>query len=102
VYGPTQILIISSASNPPSKLFSILGENLEALQSKVTLLDRRYWAETTGLEYIQQLAFREDIEAIKLAVTGNFFAVCCFAAVSNISVRIFVLSYILRSSGISS
>jgi DNA mismatch repair protein MSH4 len=47
----------------------------------MTLLDRRYWSETTGLEYIQQLAFAQDVETIKTAVTGNYFAVCCFAAV---------------------
>lgn len=51
------------------------------LDSNMTLLDRRYWSETTGLEFIQQLAFSQDVEIIKTAVTGNYFAVCCFAAV---------------------
>lgn len=80
VYGPSEILIVSSAANPKSKLFSIIEENLEVLDSKITLLDRRYWAETTGLDYIQQLAFAEDVEAIKISVGGNYFAVCCIAA----------------------
>jgi DNA mismatch repair protein MSH4 len=82
VYGPSEILIVSSAANPKSKLFSIIEENLDVLDSKITLLDRRYWAETTGLNYIQQLAFVEDVEAIKISVGGNYFAVCCIAAVS--------------------
>lgn len=73
-------MIVSSAANPKSKLFSIIEENLEVLDSKITLLDRRYWAETTGLDYIQQLAFAEDVEAIKISVGGNYFAVCCIAA----------------------
>jgi DNA mismatch repair protein MSH4 len=84
VYGPSEILIVTTAASPRSKLFSIIEENLPALDSKITLLDRRYWAETSGLEYIQQLAFKEDVEAIKVSVGGNYFAVCCTAAVSEL------------------
>jgi DNA mismatch repair protein MSH4 len=82
VYGPSEILIVSTASSPKSKFFSIIEENLEAIESKLTLLDRRYWAESTGIDYIQSLAFAEDVEAIKVAVAGNYYAVCCIAAVS--------------------
>jgi DNA mismatch repair protein MSH4 len=81
VYGPSEILIAATAASPKSKLFSIIEENLEDIGSKLTLLDRRYWAETTGLEYIQSLAFKEDVEAIKVSVAGNYYAVCCIAAV---------------------
>lgn len=83
VYGPTEILVMSTAASPKSKLFSIVEENLEDIGSKLTLFDRRYWAESTGYEYIQSLAFREDVEAIKISVTGNYYAVCCIAAVSS-------------------
>ena len=82
VYGPSEILIVSTAASPKSKLFSIIEENLEDIGSKLTLLDRRYWAELTGYGYIQSLAFKEDVETIKLSVTGNYYAVCCIAAVS--------------------
>lgn len=81
VHGPSEILIVSTASSPKSKLYSIIEENVEVIESKITLLDRRYWAETTGYEYIQQLAFAEDVEAIKISVSGNYYAVCCIAAV---------------------
>ncbi|KAK5164087.1 MutS protein msh4 [Saxophila tyrrhenica] len=81
VFNPTNILIVSSASQPKSKLFSIIEDSLDDIGSNMTLLDRRYWAETTGIEYIQQLAFTEDVESIKTAVSGNYYAVCCFAAV---------------------
>ena len=81
VFNPTTILVVSTAANPKSKLFSILEDSLDDLQSNITLLDRRYWAETTGVEYIQQLAFADDVETIKTAVSGNFYAVCSFAAV---------------------
>ncbi|KAK4500175.1 hypothetical protein PRZ48_008361 [Zasmidium cellare] len=80
VFQPTYILIVNTAAHPKSKLFSILEDQLDDLQAKIVLLDRQYWSETTGLEYIQQLAFRQDVESIKTAVTGNYFAVCCFAA----------------------
>jgi DNA mismatch repair protein MSH4 len=84
VFNPTTILIVSSAADPKSKLFSIIEDSLEDLDSEIRLLDRRYWAETVGLDYIQQLAFAEDVEALKTAVSGNYYAVCCFAAVSTI------------------
>ncbi|KAF2710446.1 hypothetical protein K504DRAFT_481523 [Pleomassaria siparia CBS 279.74] len=81
VYGPTEILIVATASSPKSKLYSIIEENLEVIGSTLTLLDRRYWAESTGLEYIQSLAFLEDVEAFKISVSGNYYAVCSIAAV---------------------
>lgn len=81
VFNPSNILIVSSAANPKSKLFSIIEDQLDEIGSNLTMLDRRYWAETTGLEYIQQLAFADDVEFIKTAVSGNYYAVCCFAAV---------------------
>ena len=81
VFNPTTILVVATAADPKSKLFSILEDSLEDLQSNITLLNRRYWAETTGIEYIQQLAFAEDVESIKTAVSGNYYAVCSFAAV---------------------
>lgn len=83
VYAPSEILIVATAASPKSKLFSIVEENLEDIGCKITLLDRRYWADSTGYEYIQTLAFKEDIEAIKISVQGNYYAICCVAAVSD-------------------
>ncbi|KAF2649594.1 hypothetical protein K491DRAFT_668687 [Lophiostoma macrostomum CBS 122681] len=82
VYGPSEILIVSTAASPKSKLFSIIEENLEVIESKLTLLDRRYWAESAGFDSIQSLAFAEDVDAIKVSVAGNYYAVCCIAAAS--------------------
>jgi DNA mismatch repair protein MSH4 len=81
VQGPSEILIVATAASPKSKLFSIIEENLEVIESKLTLLDRRYWAESTGYEYIKSLAFAEDVEAINISVTQKYYAVCCIAAV---------------------
>lgn len=80
VFNPSNICIVSSSAHPKSKLFSIIEDHLDDIGCNMTLLDRKYWAETVGLEYIQQLGFPEDIESIKTAVTGNYYAVCSFAA----------------------
>lgn len=83
VFEPTLILIIASCGPPnPSKMYLVIEENI--IGSKIVTVDRKYWVEFAGLEFIQQLAFVEDVEALKVAVEGNFFATCCFAAVSLI------------------
>ncbi|QIW96668.1 hypothetical protein AMS68_002186 [Peltaster fructicola] len=81
VFNPSIVLIVSSAAESKSKLFSILQDSLNDIEGDIVLLDRRYWAESTGLEYLEKLAFREDLEALKTAVSGNYYAVCCFGAV---------------------
>lgn len=91
VYSPSQILVPSTAANPPSKLFYILEENQDDINANLVTVDRRYFAESTGLEAISQLAFAEDVEAIKISIGGNYFAVCCFAAV-----RFIILLIMLR------
>ncbi|KAL8687009.1 MAG: hypothetical protein Q9218_006697 [Villophora microphyllina] len=79
VYEPTELLFMSTAAQPKSKLFSIVEHNIPHL--RITVIDRKYWSETSGLEYIQHLAFKQDVEAIKVSVGGNFYATCCIAAV---------------------
>jgi DNA mismatch repair protein MSH4 len=82
VFDPSQILVMNTALRPKSKLVAITEESLP--RADLVGLDRKYWAENAGLEYIQQLAFLEDIEAIKVAVGGSYFAICCLAAVGGI------------------
>lgn len=84
VFEPSRILIVSSACppNPKSSLFATIEEELPGITR--VALDRKYWSETAGLDFIQTLAFREDIEAIKVAIQGNFYATCSFSAVSSI------------------
>lgn len=82
VFEPTHILIVSTSVSPtPSKMYQVMEENVYG--AKIVPVDRRYWSETTGLEFIQQLAFVEDVEAIKVAIGGNYFATCCFSAVGH-------------------
>ncbi|CCU74515.1 hypothetical protein BGHDH14_bgh05173 [Blumeria hordei DH14] len=80
IFQPSEILIVSTRGppNPKSKMYIVIEENIT--RTKITTLDRKYWSETLGLENIQQLAFKEDVEAIKTAIGTNYFATCCFAA----------------------
>lgn len=83
VFEPSRVLIVSTACPPSPKscLYSTLEEELPGVP--IVPLDRRYWSETAGLEFIQSLAFREDIQAIKVAIEGNFYAICSFSAVCS-------------------
>jgi len=79
VFEPTEILFMTTAAQPETKLYSVIKANLPHI--RVTVIDRKYWAETTGMDYIRQLALKEDLEALRVSVEGNYYAICCFAAV---------------------
>ena len=79
VFEPTEILFANSAKD--SKLFYIIQENVP--DTTFTFLDRKFWSEKSGHEYVDRLAFSEDVEPIKIILGGNYFAACCFAAVST-------------------
>ncbi|XXG94172.1 MutS protein msh4 [Hypoxylon texense] len=99
MYEPSTILIINTACAPSAKssLLSIIEEELP--ETPIEPLDRKYWSETAGFEFIQSLAFREDLEAIKVAIEGNFYATCSFAAAIKfieLSRRVSILHHSLR------
>lgn len=81
VFNPTEILYSSTAVD--SKFVSIVAENMHRDDREIwmTQIDRRYWAESTGHDYVQQLAFPEDLESLNISLSGNYFAACCFGAV---------------------
>ena len=81
IYGPSVILMVNTAfpPNPRSNLLSILEERLPG--TAIEGLDRKYWSETLGLESIHTLSFHEDLDAIKVALQGNYYATCSFSAV---------------------
>ncbi|KAF9884637.1 MutS protein msh4 [Aspergillus nanangensis] len=76
VFEPTEILFMNTAKD--SKLSLVIQENIE--DATYTFLDRKFWSERTGHEYVDRLAFPEDVESIKITLGGNYFAACCFAA----------------------
>ncbi|KAI9662193.1 MAG: MutS protein msh4 [Trizodia sp. TS-e1964] len=78
LFNPSEILIMSTAANPKSAMYTIIEENCNG--TSIVPLDRKIWSEQRGLEYITQLAFTEDVEAIKLSASGNYFSICSLAA----------------------
>lgn len=91
VYDPSRILLVSTTfpPNPTSTLYNMILETFPG--TPIVSLDRKYWSEQAGLEYLQTLAFRDDVEAIKVAIEGNFYATCALSAVCH------TLSYINRT-----
>ena len=82
VFEPTEILFATSAKE--SKLFYIIQENIQ--DTTFTFLDRKFWSERAGHDYVDRLAFSGDVEPIKIILGGNYYAACCFAAVSTTTV----------------
>lgn len=101
VFEPTEILIVSTAAPPniKSKMFKIVEENV--IGARLVGVDRKYWSETSGLEFIQQLAFPQDLEALKVAIGGNYFATCCLSAVGFLLQTVFFVKSLIEilSSG---
>ena len=91
VFNPTEIIYMNTASD--SKLIAIIKENLEVEANDIlmTEIDRRYWADGAGHEYIDHLAFPDDLKSLKMSLEGNYYAVCCFGAVCSKQQRCSVL-----------
>lgn len=83
VFSPLEIIFMKTAVD--SKLLSIIRENVQVgkFEIRMTAIDRRYWSDSTGQEYMQQLAFPDDLDSLKVTIGGNYFAACCFAAVCD-------------------
>lgn len=80
--SPTRVLFMSTACPPnnPSTLFSLV-QNLVS-DTQIDAMERSAWSETEGIEHIHNLAFKGDIEPLKVATQGKFYAISSFAAVS--------------------
>lgn len=74
---------MNTAAQPGSQLYSAVENHQPRLlpHARIIAIDRKYWSETSGQEFIQTLAFTQDVEAIKVSLGGSFYATCCFAAV---------------------
>lgn len=78
VFEPSEILFMSTAKD--SKLHYIIEENLR--EPILTFVDRRCWSDKAGHEYLDRLAFPDEVDSLKVTLGGNYFAACSFAAVS--------------------
>ena len=84
VFAPTEVLFANTARG--SKLLGAVEENLVKNGDQdllITCIDRKYWNENSGFDFVRQLALSEDIEALKVSLSGKFFAASCFAAAST-------------------
>ncbi|OLN90322.1 MutS-like protein 4, partial [Colletotrichum chlorophyti] len=77
---PSHLLIVNSCCppNPKSRLYSHIEEHM--VGTKIVPWERKYWSEMDGMSRIQTFAFREDAEALKVAIGGSYYATCSFAA----------------------
>ncbi|KAJ5167667.1 uncharacterized protein N7482_003261 [Penicillium canariense] len=76
IFEPNEILFMSTAKE--SKLRYIIEENLS--DPILTFQDRRRWSEKAAHEYLDRLAFPDEVDYLKVTLGGNYFAACCFSA----------------------
>ncbi|KAH7150268.1 muts domain V-domain-containing protein [Dactylonectria estremocensis] len=93
ISAPSHILFMASACPPnaPSTLYSLVQDLVPEAQADT--LDRSAWSETDGLEYIQNLAFKDDIEPLKVAAYGKFYAISSFAAAMKYIQQRFAINF---------
>lgn len=79
--SPSRVIFMPSAVPPikPSPLLSLVDELVP--EAKVEMLERGAWSQSAGLAYVQNLAFASDVEPLKVALQGKYYAVSSFAAV---------------------
>lgn len=81
VMEASKVVFMSTVCPPHASctLFSAVEENVHgALPEK---FDRSAWSEKDGLEYIEQFAFEEDVEPLKVALEKKYYAIASFSAV---------------------
>jgi DNA mismatch repair protein MSH4 len=83
VSEPSVVLVPAYGNNSSSTLHRSIAE---ALGEEVPLeeVEHRFFSEAAGLDYIKQYSLAEDVAAMKHSASGNFYAVCCFAAVRRV------------------
>lgn len=83
IMEPSRIIFMSTACPPiaTSSLFTVVEENVPGGQLEA--LDRSVWSEKAGWEYIEKLAFDDDIESLKVATEGKNYATASFSAVCH-------------------
>jgi DNA mismatch repair protein MSH4 len=79
VFDPTEILVPDTSVTPrKSTLLSIIEDNI--LGANVTSVPRKRFNEQVGHDYIEQLAFPDEVAGIKVAVSAKFYAMSAAAA----------------------
>ncbi|KAI9158089.1 MutS 4 [Paramyrothecium foliicola] len=91
--SPTSVIFMASACPPnrPSTLYSLVDTLIPTAQ--VSAFERAAWSEMAGLEHIQDLSFVDDIEPLKVAINGKFYATSSFAAAMKFIEHNFGISF---------
>ncbi|KHN94077.1 DNA mismatch repair protein MutS, C-terminal domain protein [Metarhizium album ARSEF 1941] len=74
-------IVLMSTACPPNKdsvLYSLIDELIP--DADIEMLDRSAWSEIDGLEYIENLAFKSDIDPMKVATQGKYYCIGSLAA----------------------
>jgi DNA mismatch repair protein MSH4 len=79
VFDPSELLFMRTTREQQSKLYYIIQDNLPDIP--ITSIDRRYWSDQASHDYVDRLAFPDEVESIKVLLDGHYFAACCLAAV---------------------
>ncbi|KJZ80100.1 hypothetical protein HIM_00814 [Hirsutella minnesotensis 3608] len=93
MFGPSRIVFRSSACSPsnPSTLYRLVKDILH--EARCDALDRSAWSEHAGLDYILKLASPSDVEPVKFALQGKYYATSSFAAVMKYLEHQFSMSF---------
>lgn len=83
VFDPSELLFMRTTREQRSELYYVIQDNLPDIT--ITSLDRRYWSDRASHDYVDRLAFTDEIESIKVLLDGHYFAACCLAAVCGIA-----------------
>lgn len=86
--GPSRVLFMSTACPPnrPSVLYSTVQELVS--EAQIDAFDRSAWSESEGYDYLQHLAFMNDIEPLKVAINSKYYAISSLSAVSMADILI--------------
>ncbi|KAE8552607.1 MutS protein msh4 [Talaromyces marneffei ATCC 18224] len=79
VFEPTELLFMNTASARQTMLYDTIQNNIPDLI--ISSIDRRYWSDRASQEYVDKLAFPEELESIRGSLESHYFAACCLAAV---------------------
>ncbi|KUL87658.1 hypothetical protein ZTR_05885 [Talaromyces verruculosus] len=79
VFEPTELLFMNTASARQTILYDTIQNNIPDLI--ISSVDRRYWSDRASQEYVDKLAFPEELESIRGSLESHYFAACCLAAV---------------------
>ncbi|ENH63259.1 MutS protein like protein 4 [Fusarium oxysporum f. sp. cubense race 1] len=95
--APSRILFMTTACPPnnPSTLFSLIQDLIP--ETQIDAMERSAWSETEGLEYIHNLAFKDDIKPLKVATQGKFYAISSLAAAMKYIQQHFSINFVPHS-----